>query len=341
MSSLRAEIWESRALMVSTFCVSSLASASASSASTFLRPSASFCSTSSCVSFFILLSAADISARAAFITAAPCSSSCFTSADVSFTLNRISAMIIGSVRLKSNSDAFSISSAIDGGATARAVPRITDRDFKLEERVRERNWLRFGSWGRVNLGREAEILSLGAGRAVGIRAFEEAMIILRALHHTKIVKSYPPVATNISTGVTTVDCQKQVRSWQLLRAIMEFLIPSCNCTFVEEDTDDENSSQTSDNYQHRQQPPYISSSTTTITSALFGYCRGKINFCIQTNSKSSSAADAAPLLLLELAVSTTTHAWEMHDGVLRIALESKRNGSLGMLLLSMPVWNVD
>nr|GMD45801.1 hypothetical protein PanWU01x14_074930 [Ipomoea batatas] len=179
MSSLRAEIWESRALMVSTFCVSSLASASASSASTFLRPSASFCSTSSCVSFFILLSAADISARAAFITAAPCSSSCFTSADVSFTLNRISAMIIGSVRLKSNSDAFSISSAIDGGATARAVPRITDRDFKLEERgrVRERNWLRFGSSERVNLGREAEILSLGEGRAVGIRAFEEAMII--------------------------------------------------------------------------------------------------------------------------------------------------------------------
>lgn len=44
--------------------------------------------------------------------------------------------------------------------------------------MRERNWLRFGSSGRVNLGREAEILSLGAGRAVGIRAFEEAMIML-------------------------------------------------------------------------------------------------------------------------------------------------------------------
>ncbi|XP_019185191.1 PREDICTED: protein MIZU-KUSSEI 1-like [Ipomoea nil] len=153
-----------------------------------------------------------------------------------------------------------------------------------------------------------------------------------------MIKSYPAAATNISTGVTTVDCQKQVRSWRLLRAIMEFLIPSCNCTFVEEDTDDENSSQTSDNYQRRQQPPYISSSSTTITGTLFGYRRGKVSFCIQTSSKSSAAA--APLLLLELAVSTTTLAREMRGGVLRIALESKRNGSPGTPLLSTPVWNM-
>nr|GMD78232.1 protein MIZU-KUSSEI 1-like [Ipomoea batatas] len=131
-------------------------------------------------------------------------------------------------------------------------------------------------------------------------------------------------ATNISTGVATVDCQKQVRSWRLLRAIMEFRIPNCNCIFFEEDTDDENSSQASDNYQRRQQPPYISSSSTTITITLFGYRYEKVRFCIQTNSKSSADADAALLLLFELAVSTTTLAREMHGGVLRIALESKR-----------------
>nr|GLL44531.1 protein MIZU-KUSSEI 1-like [Ipomoea trifida] len=113
-----------------------------------------------------------------------------------------------------------------------------------------------------------------------------------------------------------MDCQKQVRSWRLLCAIMEFLIPSCNCTFIEEDTDDENSSQASDNYQCRQQPPYISSSSTSITITLFGYRHEKVSFCIQTNSKSSADVDAAPLLFLELAVSTTPP--------LRIALESKR-----------------
>ncbi|XP_031107464.1 protein MIZU-KUSSEI 1-like [Ipomoea triloba] len=151
-----------------------------------------------------------------------------------------------------------------------------------------------------------------------------------------MIKSYPPAATNISTGVTTVDCQKQVRSWRLLRAIMEFLIPSCNCTFVEEDTDDENSSQTSDSYHRRQQPPYI-------TGTLFGYRRGKVSFCIQTNSKSSGASaggGGGPLLLLELAVSTTTLAREMRGGVVRIALESKRNGAPGTPLLSTPVWNM-
>ncbi|WVZ20386.1 hypothetical protein V8G54_007708 [Vigna mungo] len=129
--------------MVSSFCLSKLARASCSSASTFFLPSAIFCSTSACVSFFIAFSAAAISARAAAITAFAFSSSCLTSSDVSFTLfsfsliaaslssmnfpsgvnhilssatirNRNSTIIMGRVRLKSNSAAFSISLAREG-----------------------------------------------------------------------------------------------------------------------------------------------------------------------------------------------------------------------------------
>nr|XP_023895792.1 protein MIZU-KUSSEI 1-like [Quercus suber] len=61
-------------------------------------------------------------------------------------------------------------------------------------------------------------------------------------------------------------------------------------------------------------------------------------FCIQTNSNSTN-----PILLLELAVPTTTLAREMQGGILRIALECATpttyiTGSCS--LLSMPVWTM-
>ncbi|XP_027337741.1 protein MIZU-KUSSEI 1-like [Abrus precatorius] len=134
---------------------------------------------------------------------------------------------------------------------------------------------------------------------------------------------------SMSSGVTTVDCQKQVRSWRLLRSLMELLIPSCNCTFLEEDQDDTKSEKFLQKY-----PPSLMTST-TITGTIFGYRRGKVSFCIQANANSSN-----PILLLELAVPTSVLAKEMRGGTLRIVLESVTTGSCSTNLFSTPLWTM-
>lgn len=153
---------------------------------------------------------------------------------------------------------------------------------------------------------------------------------------------YPTVgATNITSGVTVVDCHKQVRSWRFLRSLTELLIPSCKtCTFIDEQ-DPESTSQTS--YYDNPQPSLFSTTNNNIiTGTIFGYRRGKVSFCIQTNSKSTSN----PILLLELAIPTTVLAREMRGGFVRIALECATPGytSSGSgncySLLSMPVWTM-
>lgn len=55
-------------------------------------------------------------------------------------------MIIGSVKLKSKREAFSISSASEGGAMANELARITEMDLKFDGRER-------GLWDLSNLGR--------------------------------------------------------------------------------------------------------------------------------------------------------------------------------------------
>ncbi|KAK6775096.1 hypothetical protein RDI58_026097 [Solanum bulbocastanum] len=147
-----------------------------------------------------------------------------------------------------------------------------------------------------------------------------------------MITSYPSAAT-----ITTVDCEKQVRSWRLLRSLVELLIPSCYCTFVEPTEPVLSQKPVSSFNYHR---PSFTSNTTNITGTIFGYRKGKVNFCIQTNPNSST-----PLLLLELAVSTSTLAREMRGGLLRIALESSNNGdgsgnNENSSLLSMPVWTM-
>ncbi|KAJ7945443.1 protein MIZU-KUSSEI 1-like [Quillaja saponaria] len=145
--------------------------------------------------------------------------------------------------------------------------------------------------------------------------------------------AYPIVgATNLTSSVTAVDCQKQVRSWRLLRALMELLIPTCNRTLIED-----NQEKCPQNYHV---PPQTTMAT-TLTGTIFGYRHGKVSFCIQTNSKSTD-----PILLLELAVSTTTLAKEMQGGSLRIVLESASTSpcpgigysNISSNLLSTPVW---
>ncbi|XP_060215538.1 protein MIZU-KUSSEI 1-like [Lycium barbarum] len=144
-----------------------------------------------------------------------------------------------------------------------------------------------------------------------------------------MITSYPTA----TSPITSVDCQKQVRSWRYFRSLMELLIPRCNCIFVEEENDVKKHIPYSK--QHNLSPL---SSATTITGTIFGSRKGKVNFCIQTNPKSTN-----PILLLEFAVSTTSLAREMQNGIVRIALESTINdysSSLSSSLLSMPIWSM-
>lgn len=144
-----------------------------------------------------------------------------------------------------------------------------------------------------------------------------------------------------SNGVAAVDCQKQVRSWRLLRSLMELLIPSCNCsTFIEDqDIQQEENHYLQNCYNSRY--PAFSTSSPTIVGTIFGFRHGKVRLCIQTSYNSTN-----PVLLLELAVPTTTLAREMQEGILRIALESTatRQGlstaANSCSLLSMPVWKM-
>ncbi|ESW31699.1 hypothetical protein PHAVU_002G260300 [Phaseolus vulgaris] len=142
----------------------------------------------------------------------------------------------------------------------------------------------------------------------------------------------------MASGVTTVDCEKQVRSWRLLRSLMQLLIPTCNCATIIDDQDLRNECHENPTKYYS---PSLMMSSTTITGTIFGYRRGKVRFCIQANANSN------PILLLELAVPTTILAEEMRGGTLRIALESYNSGdSEGInnnntnTLLSTPLWTM-
>ncbi|KAL4349832.1 hypothetical protein HN51_030933 [Arachis hypogaea] len=127
---------------------------------------------------------------------------------------------------------------------------------------------------------------------------------------------------SINNGVTTVDCHKQVRSWRLLRYLVALLIPTCNCIEQKEES-----------FEHKKIMRGAASTTSTITGTIFGYRKGKVSFCIQSNSNSSE-----PILLLELAVPTTILAKEMRGGTLRIVLES--SCSYNKNLFSTPLWTM-
>ncbi|GMI99426.1 hypothetical protein like AT5G65340 [Hibiscus trionum] len=138
--------------------------------------------------------------------------------------------------------------------------------------------------------------------------------------------------TRLTTGVTSVDCQKQVRSWRLLRSLLELLIPSCNRAFIDHNRE----------IKHRYyDPPPVSTSPSVITGTIFGYRRGKASFCIQANPMSNSNN---PVLLLEFPVPTAVLAREMKGGILRVALECTAGSGNGSgnseSVLSTPVWTM-
>ncbi|KAK7359019.1 hypothetical protein VNO77_00963 [Canavalia gladiata] len=121
----------------------------------------------------------------------------------------------------------------------------------------------------------------------------------------------------MGSEATTVECEKQVRSWRLLRSVMQILIPTCNCFTIIENEDVNYSS---------------AMRSMIMTGTIFGYRRGKVSLCIQANANSTN-----PILLLELAVPTSLLAKEMGGGSVRIALKS---GNSGNTLLSTPLWTM-
>ncbi|CAF1706957.1 unnamed protein product [Brassica napus] len=132
-------------------------------------------------------------------------------------------------------------------------------------------------------------------------------------HNLKKTCSFPqtPHRRRLAATTTTanVECHKQVRSWRLLCTIVQVLIPSCYCTLVDPNDNQEDKS-------HHQIKPRTSSTTTQVSSftgTIFGFRRGKVNFCIQaTNSKTLNPI----IILLELTVPTEVLAHEMQGGVL-------------------------
>ncbi|KAI3952440.1 hypothetical protein MKX01_005307 [Papaver californicum] len=159
---------------------------------------------------------------------------------------------------------------------------------------------------------------------------------------------------HIVDGITSVDCQNQVRSWSLLRSIMWFIIPSCTGNISDQPLDSRQRKgdyYNNHKYLHYLQPrrsrsvsppPNTKTNTTTVgmknisTGTIFGYRQGKVTFCIQSKPDSNT-----PTLLLELAIPTAILAKEMKSGLLRIALECN-NGSRhsSSNLLSVPVWSM-
>ncbi|CAN8283900.1 unnamed protein product [Cochlearia groenlandica] len=133
-----------------------------------------------------------------------------------------------------------------------------------------------------------------------------------------------------STAVATVDCQKQVQSWRLLRSIIKLLIPTCNSTLIQElEQENPNLCHKKLNNDIKSRTSSFRSSSLTVTGTIFGYRKGKINFCIQKSTNLD--------LFLELAVPATVLAREMRGGKLRIVLEEQKGGSEKT---ETPFWNM-
>lgn len=135
---------------------------------------------------------------------------------------------------------------------------------------------------------------------------------------------------------TSIDCSKDAGLCRSLRSLVECILPYW-CA----------SHPTASLKSHllvmsRQQLPYptkLPSVKSTVIGTFFGYCRGRISFCLHDESRTTTD----PLLLLEFTVLTTYLAKEMRHSLLRIALESKRPceaKSTACPLFAMAVWSM-
>ncbi|KAI3830573.1 hypothetical protein MKW92_002760 [Papaver armeniacum] len=130
---------------------------------------------------------------------------------------------------------------------------------------------------------------------------------------------------------TDIDCGREVRFRRSFRSLVECMVPCCG--FQPSSTTDSSASDSESSSHHG----------STVTGTFFGYRKGRVNFCLQDDSKSS------PLLLLEFAVPTSYLAKEMQHGLLRITLEcgrvrsnsqSNNSSNSARSLFSVPAWSM-
>ncbi|KAH8953814.1 hypothetical protein BDL97_08G046500 [Sphagnum fallax] len=136
-----------------------------------------------------------------------------------------------------------------------------------------------------------------------------------------------------------VECHKDIRYWTSLR---DFLLVLFRC-YGKTGRDHHRTTSTitsvsNHNKVEKEREAAESFLGATVTGTLYGQRKGRVTFCVQGDSRS------APLLLLEFAMPTHSLVREMSSGLLRIALECKKN-KLGKDLkagglFAEPVWTM-
>ncbi|KAK4743981.1 hypothetical protein SAY87_010293 [Trapa incisa] len=137
---------------------------------------------------------------------------------------------------------------------------------------------------------------------------------------------------------TAVECGREVRFRRSFRSLVECVVPCCGLQ-TSDDTDSLSTLSTAES-SHGSPTPTPTPTTSTVTGTFFGYRKGRVSFCLQDVTRSSS-----PLLLLDFAVPTSYLAREMQHGFLRITLECNRHagpsgGGGGGPLFEVPVWSM-
>ncbi|KAK4804691.1 hypothetical protein SAY86_004508 [Trapa natans] len=136
---------------------------------------------------------------------------------------------------------------------------------------------------------------------------------------------------------TDVECSREVRFRRSFRSLVECVVPCCGL-LTSEDTDSHSTASTVESSPGSPTP----TAPSIVTGTFFGYRKGRVSFCLQDNTRSSS-----PLLLLDFAVPTSYLAREMQHGFLRITLECNRRTGMSSAvrggagaLFEVPVWSM-
>ncbi|XP_028752338.1 protein MIZU-KUSSEI 1-like [Neltuma alba] len=138
-------------------------------------------------------------------------------------------------------------------------------------------------------------------------------------------------------AVTGVECHKQVRSWRLLRSLIQVLIPTCNSSSLL-DQRHQYLNPEADHNPSSMITALSSSCSSVISGTIFGYRHGNANLCIQEKPSSPT-----PLLLLHLPIPTTVLARQMRGGTLRMVLQRasitpRSCCCCSSRVLSIPLW---
>ncbi|XP_076909147.1 protein MIZU-KUSSEI 1-like [Bidens hawaiensis] len=185
-------------------------------------------------------------------------------------------------------------------------------------------------------------------------------------------KERGPMGMHMITTATTVDCgSREVGLRRSLRFMLDCLVPACCAAGFEPPaakvSPDSSSSSSSSAFSSDTESPSSSPSTnrllpssaTTIKGTFFGQRNGRVSLCLQDDNHhrrtpsrrtppttaTSSPTFSHPLLLLELAVPTSSLAKEMQHGLLRIALVEEDRADRHQItsgggIFEVPIWSM-